>query len=46
MTEMEEYFTQIYDGKIVACKKIRQYSSTHLVTMASQYSMMHSLLCP
>ena len=26
MTEMEEYFTQIYDGKIVACKKMRKIS--------------------
>ena len=26
MTEMEEYFTQIYDGKIVSCKKIRKIS--------------------
>ena len=26
MTEMEDYFTQIYDGKIVACKKMRKIS--------------------
>ena len=26
MTEFEEYFTQVYDGRIVACEKMKQVS--------------------